>query len=195
MRSYSSMLCSCSSGTEGHKHRGSLGILYQTGGQSLPAKGLAWCHPGTRAHSPRGCMNQSLVTTNDTEAFNAFPAPNEAQLSELSSCFLTLPATPVSCIYSLKVIFLFFSLHDEIYKINVVAQEKYFGTKGSQDLIKDFLQQGETLATWYHYFPLETEMEKESEGNSWGENEAKTTETTSPAHHHQCQHCTFQSRD
>lgn len=60
-------------------------------------------------------------------------------------------------------------------------------------LIKDFLQRWESVPTWY-YFPLETEMEKESKGNSWGKNEAETTETTSLPHHHQCHSCTFQSR-
>ena len=55
--------------------------------------------------------------------------------------------------------FLLFVL-DKIYKMNAATEEKYFSTKKSSHLAEDFPQQWETAPTRYHYFPLETEMEK-----------------------------------
>lgn len=71
-------------------------ILYQTEDESSPAKdGAAQTHVPIAPGSWTGAAGIiPLITTNDTEVFKAFPAPNEAQLAEFSSCFLCLGSSP-----------------------------------------------------------------------------------------------------
>lgn len=84
-------------------------------------------------------------------------------------------------------------MHNEVYKRNATAKGKTF-TKQYSDPAEDF-SKWEISATRYHYFPLEMEMEKESEGSPWGETEGGTIETISLFPSNLCPFWTFGSSD